>query len=584
MKKTLDYELNHFSKEHWTSDLNRVANLFIKERKQSKLFVWCEKSCIRYSQIEPPCAADKPGDGEFILFLKTRTDTPDAPITMDNIGEACFVKMMNVEDNMKSLWKHMMVLLPNFLKDTTWPENIKKDFLSQTHKFLAQLTEEISIREGKTRLYIPNEELDENMPQQDKKDQIQRLETSLIFWCRQIKDLLNNQVNQNDNDNVGPLDEISQWSHRRANLGNIKEQLDKKELKDIVDILSANNSSYLRNFRELSNQISEGAEEAEDNLRFLYSLHEPCMKIKNVTPKEIPEILPDLLNCVRMIWEKSNYYNTEDKINGLLRKISNEIIQRCRAHINLSDMLDGDVEKCMRDLDDSIDCGTSWKDIYNKNTIVINKYGKEWKIKSDSIFAQIEAFVQRCNDLKEICEGQIQFARKGSGIVLPKFSGTKGPEIVAVLEEIHDGFKKHLDKIRGSEQEKILDIKSTKWHDEYNSFKTGMKGLDNMYINLINFAFDSVTTVQQGVEFLEAFDYLARRSSIKNHVHKKIDKLNNLMLQEMKIAESSSKTSKLDYPIHHGKYSGKAVWCKSLLCKIERMKKQYDSLSFIDDD
>ena len=94
--------------------------------------------------------------------------------------------------------------------------------------------------------------------------------------------------------------------------------------------------------------------------------------------------------------------------------------------------------------------------------------------------------------MKEICEGQIQFARKGSGIVLPKFSGTKGPEIVAVLEEIHDGFKKHLDRIRGSEQEKILDIKSTKWHDEYNSFKTGMKGLDNMYINLINFAFDSV--------------------------------------------------------------------------------------------
>jgi len=395
---------------------------------------------------------------------------------------------------------------------------------------------------------------------------------------------LNNQVSQNDSDNAGPIDEILQWSRRRDNLGNIKDQLEKKELKDIVELLKLHNSSYLKSFQDLSQSISSGSNEAEDNLKYLNTLYEPCKQIETLPPKEIPTILPSLLNRVRMIWEKSGHYNTEDKIAGLLRKISNEIIKRCRAHINLSDMLDGDVEKCMRDLDDSIDSGKSWQEIYDRQVAVINKYGTEWKIKSDSIFAQIEAFVQRCHDLKEICEGQIQFARKGSGIVLPKFSGTKGPEIVAILEEIKEGFKKNLDRIRSGEQDKILDIKSTKWHDEYNSFKNGMKNLDNMYVNLINFAFDSVTTVQQGVEFLEAFDYLARRTTIKNHVHKKIDKLNQLMLNELKAAESASKSSKIDYPIHHGKFSGKAVWVKSLLHRIEKMKKQYDSLSFIPDD
>ena len=76
------------------------------------------------------------------------------------------------------------------------------------------------------------------------------------------------------------------------------------------------------------------------------------------------------------------------------------------------------------------------------------------------------------------------------------FSGTKGPEIVAVLDEIKDTFNGYLNKIRGSNQDKILDIKSTKWHDDYNVFKHGMKNLDNGYINLINFAFDSVNTLQ----------------------------------------------------------------------------------------
>jgi len=58
-----------------------------------------------------------------------------------------------------------------------------------------------------------------------------------------------------------------------------------------------------------------------------------------------------------MISEYSQHYNSPERISGLLHKISNEIIKRCKATINISDMLDGDVEKCMQDLQDSIQCG-----------------------------------------------------------------------------------------------------------------------------------------------------------------------------------------------------------------------------------
>jgi len=56
----------------------------------------------------------------------------------------------------------------------------------------------------------------------------------------------------------------------------------------------------------------------------------PCKKLEEATPKEIPLLLPDLLNRVRMISEKSLYYNTPDRISQLLHNISNEIIKRCR--------------------------------------------------------------------------------------------------------------------------------------------------------------------------------------------------------------------------------------------------------------
>lgn len=61
-------------------------------------------------------------------------------------------------------------------------------------------------------------------------------------------------------------------------------------------------------------------------------------------------------------------------------------------------------------------------------------------------------------------------------------------------------------KIKGTDKDKILDVKASRWHEDFNVFKNGVKDLDVMYQNIITFAFESVTTVNSGVEMLEAFD------------------------------------------------------------------------------
>jgi len=98
----------------------------------------------------------------------------------------------------------------------------------------------------------------------------------------------------------------------------------------------------------------------------LKTLEDPCRKIEKAEPKEIPSLLPDVLNSVRIIWELSDTYATDERMKGLLTKISNQINQRCRQKINKEDMLGNDVEKCMRDLDESIECCKQWKDICTK--------------------------------------------------------------------------------------------------------------------------------------------------------------------------------------------------------------------------
>jgi dynein heavy chain len=99
----------------------------------------------------------------------------------------------------------------------------------------------------------------------------------------------------------------------------------------------------------------------------------------------------------------STHYNTDERMKGLLTKISNQIIKRCRAKIDVKDMLDGDVDKCMRDLEESVTCCNEWKRICSRSQLMILKFGKssgkEWNLASDdTIFAENEAFIQRCKD------------------------------------------------------------------------------------------------------------------------------------------------------------------------------------------
>ena len=57
-------------------------------------------------------------------------------------------------------------------------------------------------------------------------------------------------------------------------------------------------------------------------------------------------------------------------------------------------------------------------------------------------------------------------------------------------------------------------MKAPGWHDEYNKFRNGVKDLEVMLQNVINTAFETITTIQEGVELLDVFtEYMGREVS-----------------------------------------------------------------------
>ncbi len=127
------------------------------------------------------------------------------------------------------------LFIPTIMAERSWPDNVKKEFLAQLHKFMTSITEACFQLEGYTELYIPKEDLS-NSDGQDK-DLIQRLETTIIQWNRQIKEIVSNPDSHQENETSAPLNEIEYWRNRRENLKHIDEQLENVELKAIVRFL-----------------------------------------------------------------------------------------------------------------------------------------------------------------------------------------------------------------------------------------------------------------------------------------------------------------------------------------------------------
>lgn len=97
---------------------------------------------------------------------------------------------------------------------------------------------------------------------------------------------------------------------------------------------------------------------------------------------------------------------------------------------------------------------------------------------------------------------------------MPIFQGAKGPEIELLLIQIENIFAKLIANL-SEKRSVILDVKATTWHDQYNRFCCGIKDLEIMMQNVINMAFETVTTIQQGVEILDIFSHLQKREVSK---------------------------------------------------------------------
>ncbi|CAG5116908.1 unnamed protein product [Candidula unifasciata] len=466
----------------------------------------------------------------------------------------------------------MGIYAPMFF-EYRWPNIIKNDFSLHLHRFLASLTDTRWKLQNKTVLYVTKEGM--KIPEAEaakNKELVKRLEISVIHWARQIKDVLAIQDALEVAENSGPLDEIKFWRNRCADMSGITEQLEQEGVKHITRVLELAKSSYVAPFVKLSGQIKVGTQQAESNLKFMNLLEEPCMKLANAKVSEIPSMLPEILKLIRIIWVNSDFYNTREKLTAILKKLSNEIIRRCCAEIDLDKIFDGYVQSGRKTLLNCIDCCEQWKNIYEESAKLHHKFSSvPWVLDHDAIFAQVDAFIKRCWDMLEVCGAQSHFARQEEGNVgeMPQFAGHKWNEIIRDLNDIKTQFEK-CHRLLRAHRKYALDVMQSFWHEAYRRFQAGIRDLEVMMQNAIITAFKTVTTVQGGVELLEVFVHLSSREVIYNILAKLTTELCRLFTEEMN-AVKRDMASKDDYRSpSFPKYAGSAHFARMMKNRVQK--------------
>ena len=525
--------------------------------------------------IELLCeASGKPSGADRMVAYIIRAD-PDE-ITLENVAECLQCGTIGRGGlNLASFERVMKGLVEKQVsQNTALTDGACNDLSSHYHRCMATLTDTIHFADRKTVLYCPEFPFTNVAEAALDKDLVQIIESVVIHWTRQIKDVVNNQDMGGSAEVSGPLEEIDFWKGRTQDLVGIQEQVQSGKVGRILEVLRHAKSNYIGPFEHLTQQILTRAAEANDNLKFLESIRPQCVLLREVEAQKVITVLPDLLTRVRLIWSLSKFYNSEDHIAGLLRKITNDIIRRFHDYVPVNDVFDGDVEFVTARLNESIHCGTEWKRIYHAAAASIarqkDRYGRCWEMDDAAIFAQLDAFVQRCRDLIEVCESQMQFARKSSETGgepgrLPEFAGTKAQEIVDGMIGIQQSFEEQIDRLRKLDYD-ILDVRLSLWHDDYHHFKRALKDLEVMYTNVINSTFENATTMSDGAGLVETFHRLAKRDTIHRCVEKKAGELQAFFLKGLTKAYNEFEEHRANPPLRPAEpqYSGSGLWAHSL--------------------
>ncbi|KAL3320549.1 Dynein heavy chain 8, axonemal [Cichlidogyrus casuarinus] len=424
------------------------------------------------------------------------------------------------------------------LKKPSMQAGASTDFLETVKRFMSALksakdnmAESVELSVGEEKPLVDKLTTHaEMMAALNSSDVLGRFEKLLMNWCRQIERVLNE----------------AEQIRREAD-----DQMRNPQIQAVILILHKAKSKQIQKWRLLDNRITDAANEAKDNVKYLFDLDHFFGTLSRSTPCQMVEQIPNLINGIRMIYGVSHYYNTSERMTSLFVKITNQMITNCRLYIR-----DG----ITRIWDLPTRLNTEYQACFHKvqQKLREDPTEKQFEFSENYIFGKFDTFCRRLLKIHELIDNMTGFAE----LLDIKFEGIE--PICAKIRSITDNVKK--------KNYDILDHRKPEFDNDYTDYMAQFEGvMTSIQAYLENWfersnSVDKLLSVLQRFEEIKIlkFDFGEKYSAILNNYAKELESVRRLY-QKQKTNPPLAR----NFP----PMSGKIMWSRHLFHKIEEPMK-----------
>ncbi|XP_076601065.1 dynein axonemal heavy chain 8-like [Chaetodon auriga] len=508
-------------------------------------------------------------------FTRTRVDVP---VTSENIHEEIFFSMVDARDGLlKGISNAFNFLLPSLDAAQNWGvldksrhgEKLKKRFKYTIKRCLDSL-DDIQIRtESVVHLNtVTDVDLSKLASLEDMKvaaanfDTVHRLEEILMQWYKQIEQvLIESEQLRKEVDSAGPLSELEHWKKMSFRFNSIISHIKGPECKAVVMVLHISHSKIMKMWRELDARITDRANEAKDNVKFLNTLEKVCQPLYNCDPVAMMKSVQNILKAIQMIYTVSLYYNTNEKISVLFIKVTNQMVTACRSYITDSGkrlIWDQDPEDVIRKMQDCICLYQEYQSCFQKTkTQTVGIPGKRsFEVSEMQIFSKFECFCKQLEKITQIFAVFKNFESLGR-------SNIEGIQILATqFHTIAMNLK--------SSQYDLLAPKPLEFNKDFAKFMLQIHHIESQLQAFMISHFSNIISSQQALSLLQRFQRL-NIPCLDSEIDRVLGRVLQHYASEVEFVKKLYDKQRDDPPLARNMppVAGRIGWARHLYKKIE---------------
>ncbi|XP_027742699.1 dynein heavy chain 5, axonemal-like isoform X3 [Empidonax traillii] len=511
--------------------------------------------------------------GTCAFFLRTS----DEVITASNVSREVNFGMLDCPNGntLQGLEFFLtQIMIPALKSQQNWgavKEGLKnsqiQDFLYAVDKFVGTLSSSRQNIEDKIQLtkvdidiYVSNlQNPSDYITAGSNTEVTERLEEVVRIWTKQIRQVLvESEQIRREADDVGPSAELEHWKTRMSSFNSLLDEIKSSRVKKIISILQAARSKTLKQWKELDGSVTKAANEAKDNVRYLYTLDKFFGPLASASPVTMMEHIPTLMNTICMIYCTSSYYNTSEHMMSLFLKITNQMINTCKTYLceGVSKIWDLDRQELLKRIQQCISLKEQYQTSFQKirKELKENPNDRQFDFSENYIFGKFDAFCKRLekiSHMSNIMDSLLELHRI-------KIEG---------IEEITTHYQSIATNTKSKEYD-VLDHRKKEFEKDYLEFKKQIAALYESIQEFVDCWFEKSVTTEQMLVLLIKLEQIGENNI---DLSEKYTIVLQQYSQDLEFIQELYQKEKENPPIPRNvpPVTGKIMWAQQLFRKID---------------